>query len=189
MPDLELEIVEGPGVGRRVPIDGPIEIGRDDGLALQLAEDELVSRRHARLTPSSRGAEIEDLGSRNGTFVNNDEIHGPALLTEGDHVLIGVTVFEVKGIGTPATVLRPAPEFTRVRQAVPAKELEAAVAPLAVPPGDPDYVASDLVASTGGGRALDPLLDRRTKAQARIAPLGLFLLVCFAVLVYIAAVR
>jgi hypothetical protein len=49
--------LEGPGAGRRIPLAGPIELGRDPELAHPLP-DELVSRRHARVEPEPGGAVI-----------------------------------------------------------------------------------------------------------------------------------
>src|SRR5918996_1771812 len=79
-----LEIVEGPEAGRTILVENEaVELGREDGLDVQLAQDELVSRRHVRITPSAGGVLVEDLGSRNGTFVDGDEIFGPAHLAPG----------------------------------------------------------------------------------------------------------
>jgi ABC transport system ATP-binding/permease protein len=69
--ELSLEIVEGAEAGRRVALSSPLTVGRGEDADLVLA-DVLVSRRHARVTPSDTGAVVEDLGSRNGTFVNSN---------------------------------------------------------------------------------------------------------------------
>jgi pSer/pThr/pTyr-binding forkhead associated (FHA) protein len=68
-PKLLLEIVEGPGAGRQHRVEGPVVLGRDAGADVVL-DDARVSRRHARMTPEPGGIVVEDLGSRNGTFVN-----------------------------------------------------------------------------------------------------------------------
>jgi hypothetical protein len=52
-------------------------------------DDPLVSRRHARISVAEEGAQIEDLGSRNGVRVNGSVINGPTLLRSGDRVRIG----------------------------------------------------------------------------------------------------
>ena len=74
MADYVLEIVEGPEAGRMIPLAGPVELGRDAGAGVALQQDELLSRRHVRITPEADGVRVEDLGSRNGTFVDGDEI-------------------------------------------------------------------------------------------------------------------
>jgi len=80
---LSLEIVEGTDAGRRVAVVSPLTVGRAADADLVLA-DELVSRRHARVSHSGADAVVEDLGSRNGTFVNGNQIHGPTRLVPGD---------------------------------------------------------------------------------------------------------
>jgi DNA-binding winged helix-turn-helix (wHTH) protein len=57
-------------------------IGRDRGCAVQIDADS-VSRQHARLSVDGRDASIEDLGSKNGTWVAGERIRGPVSLTGG----------------------------------------------------------------------------------------------------------
>lgn len=64
-----------------------IVIGRQGNLDLVLAED-MVSRKHARLTVNEDQVTIQDLGSTNGTFVNGERVK-KARLSEGDRILIG----------------------------------------------------------------------------------------------------
>lgn len=56
-----------------------------------LLADEEVSRRHAAIRASRDRAEIEDLGSRNGTFVNAERVEGVRALADGDTVRLGGT--------------------------------------------------------------------------------------------------
>jgi pSer/pThr/pTyr-binding forkhead associated (FHA) protein len=169
--DLLLEIVEGPAAGRQVRLAGPLEVGRDSSAGMVL-DDELVSRRQIRISPEAAGALVEDLGSLNGTFVNGEQIHAPARIRPGDQVLVGVTVLELRSadqVRDKRTAVRPVP---------PA---------LALPAQEPDYILPDV---GGIARAapspLDPLLDRRTKAQARTAALALFVLAALAIILYLA---
>jgi pSer/pThr/pTyr-binding forkhead associated (FHA) protein len=94
VPELSLEVVEGAGAGRMVALAGPVTVGRSGDADLVLA-DELVSRRHAQLTPSGSGAVVEDLGSRNGTFVNGAPVEGREQLRSGDLVRVGETELRV----------------------------------------------------------------------------------------------
>jgi DNA-binding winged helix-turn-helix (wHTH) protein len=48
-----------------------------------------VSRRHARVVVAGGGATIEDLGSRNGTYLNGRRLSGPAELADGDVIRLG----------------------------------------------------------------------------------------------------
>ena len=95
MANYVLEIVEGPEAGRMIPLDGPIEIGRDESSSVALQQAELLSRRHVRITPVDGGAQVEDLGSRNGTFVNGEQVQSPHRLRKGDRVQFGETVGEI----------------------------------------------------------------------------------------------
>ena len=179
--ELSLEIVEGADAGRRAALSSPLTVGRGRDVDLDLA-DELISRRHARISRSGTGAVVEDLGSRNGTFVNGNEIHGPTHLEPGDQLQLGVTLVE----------LRSARQITERPSAV-----HPVPPPLARPAQAPTYLPAELAddpASTpaGGGmpgHELDPLLDSRTKAKARTAPLALFVLVALVLIIYLAAAR
>jgi len=54
-----------------------------------------VSRRHAQFHQVDAGIGVEDLGSRNGTFVNDQRISGITTLSEGDRVRFGNTVWRM----------------------------------------------------------------------------------------------
>ena len=84
-----LVVITGPGVGtmHKLPVDGAV-IGRSQTADLRLAEDG-VSRAHARIRTIERRMMLEDLGSRNGTFLNGQRIERPAALADGDKVQIG----------------------------------------------------------------------------------------------------
>ena len=194
MAEYVLEIVEGPEAGRMIPLTGPVELGRDPSADVALLQDELLSRRHVRITPEEGGARVEDLGSRNGTFVDGDQIPGPAHLAVDGQLLVGVTVLELRSaqaVSAGATALRPIPtEFTAMRP-LPAVGPDATtirqVAPaLAVPETEPDYVPESALGGGPGAEALFPLLDVHTKGMARGAPIGIFVLVAFAVIIYLA---
>ena len=92
---LMLEIVEGPGAGRQFEISQPTVIGRDNTADLVI-DDSQASRRHARIEPTGHGAVVEDMGSTNGTFINDNELHGRAEIGPHDELLIGVTVMQVR---------------------------------------------------------------------------------------------
>ena len=51
-----------------------------------------VSRRHALVRVSEGGATIEDCGSRNGTFRNNERVSGPVALQDSDRILLGAAL-------------------------------------------------------------------------------------------------
>ncbi len=66
-----------------------VTVGRTQGCDIVLERDTLVSRRHATLSPDENQYVLTDLGSSNGTFVNDVEISEPTPLQHGDRVLIG----------------------------------------------------------------------------------------------------
>ena len=68
--------------------DGENLIGRDNGCLLWV-DDPLVSRRHARIVTDASGATLEDLGSRNGTFLRGARIASATRLADGDLITIG----------------------------------------------------------------------------------------------------
>jgi DNA-binding winged helix-turn-helix (wHTH) protein len=76
--------------------EGENVLGRDRDAVVWL-DSSTVSRRHARITIEGRKAKIEDLGSRNGTFVGGRKVDAPAPLTDRDEVKLGsvVMVFRV----------------------------------------------------------------------------------------------
>ena len=82
--------------GMRFDVDsGEVTIGREQTIIL-LEDDGEVSRNHAVVRATDDGVEIEDLGSTNGTFVNEKRISEPARLSGGDIVRVGQTRFDVE---------------------------------------------------------------------------------------------
>jgi two-component system, cell cycle response regulator len=79
----------GSDAGRRYPLaDRPILIGRADDRDVRI-DDPSVSRRHARVAPADGGHAVEDLGSTNGTQVNNEPVGEPRPLRDGDYLRVG----------------------------------------------------------------------------------------------------
>ena len=87
-------IVDGPDTGRLFEVAGVTVLGRDPSVGIVLADDE-VSRRHASVMAESEGLMIEDLGSRNGTYVNGERIEGSRQLVERDKFRVGRTVLQL----------------------------------------------------------------------------------------------
>jgi hypothetical protein len=82
--------------GLRFDVDsGEVTIGREHTVIL-LEDDGEVSRSHAVVRSTDDGVEVEDLGSTNGTFVNERRISEPARLSSGDIVRVGQTRFDVE---------------------------------------------------------------------------------------------
>lgn len=79
----------GPLSGQRWSINKEIRIGRDPECEIMIP-DRQISRVHARLTYSKDGVSVEDLSSKNGTYVNGEIIESPITLQEGDIVQIAL---------------------------------------------------------------------------------------------------
>jgi pSer/pThr/pTyr-binding forkhead associated (FHA) protein len=168
---LMLEIVEGPGAGTQFDVSQPLVIGRDDSADLVI-EDSQASRRHARIEPTAHGAIVEDLQSTNGTFINDNELHGRAELGPDDELLIGVTVMQVR---TPMQVERQ-PSAVR------------AVPSFAAPESRPAFtepVRGSAPPTDSGVPELERLRDSRVKTKASLAPLTIFVLAALAVVIYL----
>ncbi len=91
-----LVVTAGPLAGTRITLgDQPILIGRADDSTLVLTDD-FASSRHARLT--NRGGQwyVEDLGSTNGTFLDQQRVQGPLLVANGQPIRIGQTALELR---------------------------------------------------------------------------------------------
>jgi DNA-binding winged helix-turn-helix (wHTH) protein len=68
--------------------DGENVIGRDPDVAVPI-NAAIVSRRHARILVSQGTATIEDLGSKNGTFVDDQRLTAPRILRGGEVIKVG----------------------------------------------------------------------------------------------------
>ncbi len=90
---------------REVPLQpGENILGREPGTQGSIP-DASVSRRHARILVRGEAATIEDLGSKNGTFVDDRRLDGPVDLADGDAVRLGLVtlVFRSGSEGVSST--------------------------------------------------------------------------------------
>jgi hypothetical protein len=81
--------------GTRPLTQGQNVIGRTDEADICVDKTE-VSRCHAMITVQGTSAVIEDLGSKNGTYVNGRQIDGPTTLNNGDEIWIGRSVARMR---------------------------------------------------------------------------------------------
>src|ERR1700712_3135912 len=133
MSDLILEIVEGSEAGRQIPLDSVVDIGREPSLPLHLDEDTQVSRRHARISMQGGQVLVEDLGSTNGTYVNDQPISAPRTLNPGDKVRIGLTVLELRTrqqVAARPSAVQVRPQLTAVGNDVLIQIPDAQLAPV-----------------------------------------------------------
>jgi hypothetical protein len=80
--------------GLHVDILGPVIIGRSPSSDI-VVDEPYVSATHARFTLRGPALVLEDLGSTNGTTVNDHLIAQPVTLRDGDEVQIGDTIMRV----------------------------------------------------------------------------------------------
>ena len=137
------------GQTREVPLDGrDIAIGRSPTCDIMLEDDQLVSRRHALLRYNGSEYTIVDLGSSNGTFLNEEETHEETPLRDGD--LIGIGEYEILYSKSAPVSPDDSQAATQVTQDIsgsrpaiePAPEPEPAVEPAPAPQPEPEPVAS-----------------------------------------------
>jgi signal transduction histidine kinase/pSer/pThr/pTyr-binding forkhead associated (FHA) protein len=107
---LKLIVIKGADEGKQFELTSPsISIGRDAVNSIRLNDTE-ISRRHAELVLRDADGKryfLRDIGSANGTFVNNEPIAEVAL-SPGDQIQVGQTVLVVsggRGVGPPVSDL------------------------------------------------------------------------------------
>ena len=97
-----LRFISGKYQGGEYPLGeaGELVIGRSSDLDMVLIED-MVSRKHAKISLAPGQITISDLGSTNGTFVNGEKVKR-ARLKEGDRILIGTSILKLVGVARAA---------------------------------------------------------------------------------------
>jgi hypothetical protein len=97
--------------GAAEALDGESPIGRGPECTIRISSPR-VSRRHARILVNGPRATLEDLGSKNGTYLEGRVIEGPRRLADGDEITVGSAVFvfrAVEATGTTRSDRRPRP--------------------------------------------------------------------------------
>jgi two-component system, cell cycle response regulator len=88
-----LVVIYGDDLGRRVPLGRqPTVLGRSSKCDVQI-DQESVSRNHCRITFNGKTYTMRDLGSTNGTYVN-DELIDEINLRDGDQIKVGRTILK-----------------------------------------------------------------------------------------------
>jgi ABC-2 type transport system ATP-binding protein len=104
-----LRVITGPAAGSEISLEvEELVIGRSEAGAGSLSQDPELSRRHARISRDEDRFVLEDLDSRNGTFLNGWRIPAPQVLTPGDRIEVGSSVLEAAlPVAQARTVIRP----------------------------------------------------------------------------------
>jgi pSer/pThr/pTyr-binding forkhead associated (FHA) protein len=91
IPKFVLRGVSGAVFSKVFPVAGPVVIGRAPECDISVPADEM-SRRHALVKPTPDGLQVEDLGSSNGTYINNKRIQ-TGFLGPGDELRLDAVRF------------------------------------------------------------------------------------------------
>ena len=91
-PKLRVEAAAGLRAGSAYSLADGAVLGRGDQADIQL-QDTFASTQHARLAPHGDVIVLEDLGSTNGTYLNEEPLRGPQPLHPGDRIRIGDSSF------------------------------------------------------------------------------------------------
>jgi len=184
MSDLVLEVIEGPLAGRQLPLTVPFEAGRSSDAGLTL-DDTQVSRHHARFEPSGDGAVVSDLGSTNGTYVNEQPIYTARALRPGDRVRVGLSVLELRTAGdvrAQPSAVRPTPPFAPVGDGV-LQPVPSAALPPTSEAGSVAFT-EDEPQPGDAYLALARLVDARVKRQTSVAVIAMISAAGLAVLIF-----
>jgi pSer/pThr/pTyr-binding forkhead associated (FHA) protein len=111
-----LKILQGSKQGKEVKIPTPkCLIGRGEDCHLR-PQSEAISRRHCVILTTENEVVVRDLSSRNGTFVNDEQVKEEAVLLHGDVLRVGPLQFEIVIEASPAKSKRP--KVTDIKEAV-----------------------------------------------------------------------
>jgi EmrB/QacA subfamily drug resistance transporter len=109
----ELRVARGPDAGRMFAVPDEAVIGREEGVDIVLTDTQgELSRRHARLILREGTVMVEDLGSLNATFVNDERLNEPRALEPGDRIRVGTSTLEFTAADS---ALAAEPQVTRAR--------------------------------------------------------------------------
>jgi len=120
IPKFVLRGVSGAVFSKVFPVAGPVVIGRAPECDISVPADEM-SRRHALVKPTPDGLQVEDLGSSNGTYINNKRVQ-TGFLGPGDELRLDAVRF---------ILVAPGMEIPNTPKDAPAAGAAAAKAPMA----------------------------------------------------------
>ena len=168
-----LVVKSGPRAGDTIELVDEAVLGRENA-DVTIADPE-ISRRHASIRPRESGVEIEDLGSKNGTWVAGVRIANVTVVTQGGTLLqVGETEIEIE-LETPdadADAYADADaDATRVRQRPPEQDtttVRAAVEDRPAPATRPAAPVAQPVAAAPFGAFRPPEPRRRRGAATRL---------------------
>ena len=90
---IKLEVISGPMDGHIFQFNSNVDLGREG--KLRIPSDRFISRRHVLIDVQDPRLFLEDLGSTNGTFIDDERLQGKAELRNGQVFRVGRTWLEV----------------------------------------------------------------------------------------------
>ena len=166
--EAKLIVLDGKQKGREIPLPETIFlIGRDPQCHLR-PHCSSVSKLHCAVAAWAGLVRVRDLKSRNGTFVNGQQIHGEVPVTDGDHLQIGTLAFSFsikKKDGTPITAPIKVQEVEWLLEStdesgVLANSEQTCTLPALIDEPDP---AAGLAPSAAAGTSTLPRRNRKSK--------------------------
>jgi len=101
LPKYTLRGVAGPTFGKSFTLTGAMILGRQQDCDICIPSEE-ISRQHAKLKVVPAGIMVEDLGSANGTFINDKRVQGSELLKPGEELRLDTVRFLLVAPGMDA---------------------------------------------------------------------------------------
>jgi hypothetical protein len=172
---LRLKVTAGNAAGAEIEVRDELLLGRSAPEPGKLGDDLEISREHARVTRAGTGDYLlEDLGSRNGTYINGRRISSAEALAVGDKIEVGQTTLVVQYTAPPAppSAEEAAPDRlgpTTLRPVVPVPESgpDAGPEPTPEPVTVPEPEPSEPVPEAPGHLSLRLEVDPQS-GQARL---------------------
>jgi ABC-type multidrug transport system fused ATPase/permease subunit len=170
-----VEVREPGRANRRVAVERRTEVGRTS-LDLQVG-DPLVSRRHLVLVPGADGVTVADLGSSNGTTVNDTPVDRETTVRAGDVIGLGrVRIAVLSEVGGAPASARPVPQ---PRQLAADQDTPVAAVVPGVAPRVEELATRETEAAvfryrpgTAGEAALSGFVPKVARARKRLSGLG-----------------
>lgn len=104
---FEVRLTTPDGSSKTEPFRGQsLTLGREASLNDVVLSGGAVSSRHCKLELGPQGVLLTDVGSTNGTYLNNERVSAPCSLRPGDRVFVGSTLLELVPAAVPAVASR-----------------------------------------------------------------------------------
>lgn len=173
---VALKVIEGKQTGTLIPLNREkFLIGREEDCQLRPNSD-LVSRHHCVIAIDDFTVRIRDLGSTNGTFVNDQRITTQIVLKQGDTIRIGKLAFEiqiqVQAEAKPAPAAEVVPEPVAIDYTqTGAPSGSETVADFAIPRALLDETINEKAQMSGDTTVINPVAPAANGAKPRpVAP-------------------